>query len=82
MGRILNSVMRNVLNKERRDGKIDWTARDMKVRRNENGYTWYERNDVKTCVLVSIKVNASEYFKHLDGVSECKKRDAGESGGS
>ena len=66
-------------NKEGRDGRTDWTARDVKKWREENGYSWHERNDMKTCDLVPTKVN--DYFGHLGGVSECKKRDAKESGG-
>lgn len=66
-------------NKEARDGRTDWTARDVEKWRKENGYTWHERNDMKTCDLVPKEVN--DYFGHLGGVSECKKRDAGGNGG-
>lgn len=66
-------------NKEGRDGRTDWTARDVKEWRQANGYSWHERNDMKTCDLVPTQVNA--YFGHLGGVSECKKRDS-ENGGS
>lgn len=65
-------------NKEGRDGRTDWTARDVKEWRQENGYSWHERNDMKTCDLIPTKVN--DYFGHLGGVSECKKRDAGNGG--
>lgn len=61
-------------NKEGRDGRTDWTARDVAQWRKENGYSWHERNDMKTCDLVPTKIN--DYFGHLGGVSECKKRDA------
>lgn len=67
-------------NKEARDGKTDWTARDVKEWRQENGYSWHERNDMKTCDLVPTKIN--DYFGHLGGVSECKKRDMDETKGS
>lgn len=67
-------------NQEGRGGRADWTARDVKVWRQENGYSWHERNDMKTCDLVPTKVN--DYAGHLGGVSECKKRDLSESGGS
>lgn len=60
-------------NRERRDGRNDWTARDVKGWRLENGYTWHERNDMKTCDLIPSEVN--RYFGHLGGVSECSKRD-------
>lgn len=65
-------------NKEARDGKTDWTARDVAKWRKENGYTWHERNDMKTCDLIPTKIN--DYFGHLGGVSECKKRDSGDGG--
>ena len=61
-------------NKEGRDGKTDWTARDVQKWRSDNGYSWHERNDMKTCDLVPTEVN--DYFGHLGGVAECKKRDA------
>ncbi len=65
-------------NKEGKDGRTDWTARDVKEWRQSNGYSWHERNDMKTCDLVPTQVNA--YFGHLGGVSECKKRDSGNGG--
>ncbi|WP_051437836.1 HNH endonuclease [Eubacterium xylanophilum] len=58
-------------NKEGRDGKNDWTARDVAQWRKENGYSWHERNDMKTCDLIPQKIN--DYFGHLGGVSECRK---------
>lgn len=66
-------------NKEARDGRTDWTARDVAKWRKENGYSWHERNDMKTCDLISTKIN--DYFGHLGGVSECRKRDAFNDGG-
>lgn len=66
-------------NKEGHDGRTDWTARDVKEWRQENRYSWHERNDRKTCDLVPTKIN--DYFGHLGGVSECKKYNA-ENGGS
>lgn len=66
-------------NKEARDGRTDWTARDVAQWRKENGYSWHERNDMKTCDLVPTKIN--DYFGHLGGVAECKKRDAASNGG-
>lgn len=61
-------------NNEGHGGRTDWTARDVKDWRQENGYSWHERNDMKTCDLVQTQVN--DYFGHLGGVAECKKRDA------
>ena len=66
-------------NKETRNGRIDWSARDVAQWRKENGYSWHERNDMKICDLIPTKVN--DYFGHLGGVSECKKRDALDDGG-
>ena len=61
-------------NEEKRDGRSDWTPRDVAEWRAKNGYSWHERNDMKTCDLVPTKIN--DYFGHLGGVSECRKRDA------
>ncbi|MCH5187784.1 MAG: HNH endonuclease [Oscillospiraceae bacterium] len=61
-------------NKEAKDGKTDWTADDVAKWREQNGYTWHERNDMKTCDLVPSSINS--YFSHLGGVSEAKSRDA------
>ena len=66
-------------NKEEHNGKTDWTARDVAQWRRECGYSWHERNDMKTCDLIQSKIN--DYFGHLGGVSECKKRDAINNGG-
>lgn len=66
-------------NKEAHEGKTDWTARDVSQWRKESGFSWHERNDMKTCDLVPTRIN--DYFGHLGGVSECKKRDAVNAGG-
>lgn len=55
------------------DGKNDWTARDVERWRETNGYSWHERNDMKTCDLILTKIN--DYFGHLGGVGECRRRD-------
>lgn len=55
-------------NEQCRDGRSDWTARDVANWRRENGYSWHERNDMKTCDLIPTKINA--YFGHLGGVGE------------
>lgn len=59
-------------NKEGRDGKTDWTARDVADWRAQNGYTWHERNDRKTCDLVPTEIN--DKFGHLGGVGECNRQ--------
>lgn len=56
------------------DGKNDWTARDVERWRETNGYSWHERNDMKTCDLILTKIN--DYFGHLGGVGECRRRDS------
>lgn len=66
-------------NEEGRDGKTDWAARDVQRWRAENGYSWHERNDMKTCDLIPTKIN--DFFGHLGGVSECRKRDAAQNAG-
>lgn len=54
-----------------KDGKIDWTPRDVANWRSEHVYTWHECNDMKTCQLIPRDINS--YFGHLGGVGECKK---------
>lgn len=61
-------------NNEGRAGKTDRTARDVKEWREINGYSWHERNDMKTCDLIPTEIN--DYFGHLGGVAECKKCNA------
>ena len=58
-------------NQEGREGRTDWTAREVQAWRSEHGYTWHERNDRTTCDLVPSEIN--DYFGHLGGVSECSK---------
>ena len=53
-----------------RDGKEDWTNKDVKKWRVANGYTWHEDNDMKTCCLVPTEVH--DVCRHLGGVSEIK----------
>lgn len=62
-----------------RDGRTDWSAAEVKAWRRENDYSWHERNDMKNCDLVPTKVN--DYFGHLGGVAECKKRNGNVIGG-
>lgn len=57
-------------NLEQRDGKEDWTNKDVKKWRVANGYTWHEDNDMKTCCLVPTEVH--DVCRHLGGVSEIK----------
>lgn len=57
-----------------KDGKSEWTPRDVQQWRQEMEYSWHERNDMETCDLIPTKIN--DYFGHLGGVSECRKRDS------
>lgn len=66
-------------NKAGRNKRKDWTPRDVAQWRKDNGYSWHERNDMETCDLVPTEIN--DYFGHLGGVSECKKRDGDNFGG-
>lgn len=60
-------------NKEMRDGRSDWTARQVKEYRQENNLSWHERSDMKHCDLVSRDIHQN--VRHSGGVSECKLRD-------
>jgi len=66
-------------NKSAKDGKTDWTARDIANWRDKNKYSWHERCDMKTMDLVPREIH--EYFTHSGGVAECKARDKTNSGG-
>lgn len=61
-----------------RDGKHDWTACDVWSWRKKNGYTWHQRNDMKSCDLVPTAVKAS--FSGLGGRGERRKNGDGEYG--
>lgn len=64
---------------ENKNGKSDWTARDVASYRKNNNLTWHEKCDTITMVLVRSEINA--YFKHIGGVSECRMRDSNNNGG-
>lgn len=61
----------NLWNKEAKDGKRDWNQTQVRDWRKENGYSWHEHNDRETCYLAKTDIHLE--FKHLGGVSECKK---------
>lgn len=61
-------------NNEGKNGKNDWTARDVENWRTENHYTWHERLDRKTMDLVQRDLH--EECKHYGGVAECKRYEA------
>jgi hypothetical protein len=68
-------------NENAKDGKTDWTAKDVSNYRADRGLTWHERCDTETMDLVPRDINT--FFGHLGGCAECKARDAanGMSGG-
>lgn len=66
-------------NAEGKEGKLDWTARDVNAWRHDNTCSWHERCDTKTMDLVSYDVHSQ--CKHSGGVSECKVRDSIDLGG-
>lgn len=69
-----------VWNFEERDGRTDWIPREVLEYRKANGFTWHEKCDTETMVMVKSEINA--YFKHIGGCSECRLRDAsGDEGG-
>ena len=58
-------------NAEGKDGKTDWTARDVADYRRDHNMTWHECADRKTCQMISRDIH--DYFGHSGGVCECKK---------
>ena len=66
-------------NSAEKDGKTNWTARDVNDWRHENKCSWHERCDTQTMDLVPSDIHRQ--CKHLGGVSECKVRDLIDAGG-
>lgn len=60
-------------NESGRDGRTDWTSRDVKTWCEKNNLTIHECPDRKTCMFVDRDIH--EVFRHSGGVSECKHRD-------
>ena len=58
-------------NDEGKDGKTDWTVRDVTKYRQDHKMTWHECMDRKTCQMISTVIH--DYFGHSGGVCECKK---------
>lgn len=54
-----------------KDGRSDWTARQIKEYRVDNHLTWHECSDLKTCMLVDTSIHS--YFPHSGGVFEYNK---------
>ena len=63
----------------KRDGKDDWTPREVFNYRKQNRLTWHEKCDTETMVMVRTEINS--FFKHSGGCSECKTRDNIQDGG-
>lgn len=61
----------NKWNEIQKDGKNDWTARDIANYRHEHNCSWHECSNMKTCQLVPREIHG--YFRHSGGVYEYKK---------
>ncbi len=57
-------------NKVAKDGKNNWTVKDVRDWRTSNKFTWHELNDGITIQLVPTEINSG--FGHLGGISELK----------
>lgn len=66
-------------NKQKKDGRTDWTEEKVYDYRKENKLEWHERCDTKSMDL--IKHDIHDFFKHTGGVYECKTRDGMENTG-
>lgn len=58
-------------NRQKKDGKSDWTAEDVKNYRKKKKITWHERSDMKTLDLVPQDIHAN--IPHSGGISKKKK---------
>lgn len=74
-----NEVCADQWNAKAKDGRTDWTARDVEDWRKENKYSWHERLDMKTMDLVQRDIH--EECKHYGGVAECLRHEALNGGG-
>lgn len=61
----------NKWNIEQKDGRTDWTARQVELYRKDHKLSWHECADKKTCQLVSQDIHS--FFIHSGGVCECGK---------
>ena len=66
-------------NKQKKDGRTDWTDEKVYDYRKANGLEWHERCDTKTMDLLKHEIH--DFFKHTGGVYECKTRDKEEPAG-
>ena len=63
----------NRWNSENKDGRGDWTAREVKEWKQANNLSPHECSDMKTVQFVPTVVHS--FVKHYGGVAECKARD-------
>lgn len=66
-------------NEIEKDGRSDWSGRDVEKYRVSNGLSWHECCDTKTMQLLPREIH--EYFRHSGGVRECQIRDKSIMGG-
>ena len=60
-------------NKENRNGRNNWTPRDVEKWRKENKFSWHECSDRKTCQLIPREIH--DAYRHTGGRLECAIRD-------
>ena len=66
-------------NNNAKDGRTDWTSRDVSSWVSENGLTRHECLDKQTVEYVDFSIN--DQCKHFGGCAECKARDNSNVGG-
>ncbi|HAV90086.1 MAG TPA: hypothetical protein DCW44_02275 [Eubacterium sp.] len=62
-----DEILAKLWTKTKFDGKT-WSAREVKIYRQNNGLTWHEMNNMESMQLVPSEVNSK--FGHLGGVGE------------
>lgn len=60
-------------NQQKREGRTDWDGREVKKYRKKHKFTWHEKSDTKTMVMMRSEINL--FFSHSGGCSECRVRD-------
>lgn len=61
----------NKWNIEEKNGKSNWTYREVCQWRSDNRYSWHERIDRETMDLIPREIH--EECKHFGGIAECKR---------
>ena len=59
-------------NEEMKNGRTDWTFRDVEKWIKDNNYTIHEEINMKTCRIMPREIH--DACNHWGGVAECKKR--------